>query len=121
TPPLTQGREGHSRRRLGARQLARELGRRDARDPRRLWQRPDLHRDGAAGLRALARERGSLEEEALYANRRALYGRRLRRVRALLDPLPAGVLVRVRGHLDSRGTFALPAGGLRWNRVDASR
>src|SRR2546428_668551 len=68
----TAGRARHAARRLGPRQFARELRRRDARDPGDVRTAARLHRPGGALARAVARARAALEAPALLPDRRAV-------------------------------------------------
>src|SRR5438309_4951395 len=93
----TAGRARHAARRLGPRQFARELPRRDARDPGDVRTAARLHRPGGALARAVARARAALEAPALLPDRRAVARGGGRSVRARGAADPQGDPARVRG------------------------
>src|SRR2546428_12062068 len=99
----TAGRARHAARRLGPRQFARELRRRDARDPGDVRTAARLHRPGGALARAVARARAALEAPALLPDRRAVARWGGRSVRARGGGGPSIEPARARGGGRGRG------------------
>ena len=118
--PAETRRASHAGRWLGPGQFTRELGRRDARHPRRLRIEPDVRRPREPRVRALARARTGGGPAALHRDWRAV-ARRIagRRPGALVDATPAGRGAAVQRAERRRGDEALSADRVRRNPLGA--